>query len=182
MTKMTVTTANELLAGALKDEGFAAEYDRQRVRRVLSDALFRLRKGLGLTQASLAQRVGWRQPYVARLEGNPSEAAAAMERIEKFANACGASAMLVFVDEKTGAIKDSVSIGSKQSLQEMATHLIGAPAATIGETTTADRLEEMKAVVVAAEETNVALGAATERLRSSLQALQEHEAHAALER
>jgi len=177
MTDLTVTTVNELLSGALKDEGFAAEYKSQRVRRALSESLFRLRKGLGLTQTSLAQRVGWQQPYVARLEGNPSEAAESMERIEKFANACGASTMLLFVDEKTGEIKESISIGARQSLQEIATNLIGAPAASIGEPMTASRLEEIKSVVVAVEETNIALGAATKQLKSQVQRLQIQEAY-----
>ncbi len=178
MTSMTETTVNDLLAGALANDGFAAEYEKQRIRRVLSEALFRLRKSLGLTQTTLAQRVGWRQPYVARLEGNPSEAAAAMERIEKFANACGASTMVVFVDEKTGAIKESVSIGAKQSLQELASHLVGAPVATLGAGVGSYRLDELKAAVVAVEE----IGAATERLRSQLEVFQGQEAHAAMAR
>ncbi len=175
-TGMADTTVNDLLADALKDQEFAAEYEKQRIRRVLSEALFRLRKGLGLTQTALAQRVGWRQPYVARLEGNPSEAATAMERLEKFANACGASTMLLFVDQNTGAIKQSVSLGAQPSLQAIASQLVGAPSASLGEPLDPYRLEEMKAVVVAAEQTNFAIGAATERLKSQLEAFQGQEA------
>ncbi|MGJ7498111.1 helix-turn-helix domain-containing protein [Variovorax sp. RT4R15] len=180
MTSMRETTAAELLGDAIQDEGFAAEYEKNRLRLVLSEALFRLRKSLGLTQTTLAQRVGWRQPYVARLEGNPSESAAAMERLEKFANACGASTVLLFVDQRTGTIRESVAVGPKQSLREVAAQWVGTPVSSIEESGARIELEEMQAVVSAVEETSVALGAATQRLRSQLEAIREHEAHAPL--
>jgi len=171
------TTITELLAGAMQEEGFAAEYEKSRLRRALSEALFRLRKSLGLTQTTLAQRVGWRQPYVARLEGNPSESAAAMERLEKFANACGASTMLLFVDQRTGIVRESVAVGAQHNLQEVAAQWVGAPVASLSESAAArDQLQEMEAVVSAAEETSVALDAATQRLKSRLETFREHEA------
>lgn len=175
----TQTTVGELLAGALQDPAFAVEYEKQRLRRVLSEALFGLRKSLGLTQSTLAQRVGWRQPYVARLEGNPSEAAAAMERIEKFASACGASTLLLFVDKHTGVVKESVALGAQQSLQRIAAHMAEVPAAAIAEARPREpsALEEMKAVVAAAEQTQAAMGAATKRLRFQIETV-EHEFHA----
>ena len=169
------TTPEELLQGALENHGFAAEYARQRVRRSLSEALFRLRRDLGLTQTVVAEAAGWRQPYVARLEGNPSDAAGALERIEKFANACGASAMLLFVDRRTGSVKQAVSVGEDENLRQAATNMVGASVAAVGGSVKAP---EVEAVVLAVEEADAAVGLAHERLeslRSHLDAIQVHE-------
>lgn len=62
---MSVEFKNELLQ---EDPVLAAEWEKNSSRRKLSQALILVRKHAGLTQAELAERIGWKQSAVSRIE------------------------------------------------------------------------------------------------------------------
>ena len=64
-----------------------------------------LRRFAGKTQRDVAEFVGWHQPYVARLE-NPAESSLlkSLTLLESYAQACGATTLVTFVDPETGEI------------------------------------------------------------------------------
>ena len=64
-------------------------------RRELSMALVAMRKAEGLTQRRLADRLGWKQPQVARLESATGPWPHA-DSLRAYASACGRSVGLVF--------------------------------------------------------------------------------------
>ncbi|MDE2564525.1 MAG: helix-turn-helix domain-containing protein [Burkholderiales bacterium] len=70
-----------------------------------------LRRGVGLSQRALAEAAGWKQPYVARLEDARSPLIVSMARVERYAQACGATAVLVFVEPHTGRVQRSLALG-----------------------------------------------------------------------
>jgi len=70
-----------------------------------------LRRSAGLTQRELAQEAGWKQPYVARLEDERSPLIMAMARIERYALACGATGVMIFVDKQSGEVRRSLALG-----------------------------------------------------------------------
>lgn len=64
-----------------------------------------LRRFAGKTQRDVAEFVGWHQPYVARLE-NPAESSLlkSLTLLESYAQACGATTLVTFVNPETGEI------------------------------------------------------------------------------
>lgn len=70
-----------------------------------------LRKVAGMTQQAVADRAGWHQPYVARLEDANSPLLGALGRAERYADACGHTTVLVFVDKESGAIARTLNLG-----------------------------------------------------------------------
>ncbi|MDE2082172.1 MAG: helix-turn-helix domain-containing protein [Burkholderiales bacterium] len=70
-----------------------------------------LRRSSGLTQRALAEAAGWKQPYVARLEDERSPLIVSMARVERYAQACGATAVLVFVEKASGRVRRSLALG-----------------------------------------------------------------------
>lgn len=118
--------ADELLEAGLKRADFAEFYARGRLRRSLAVALLRIRKAAKLTQSELGSIVGWKQPYVARLEGDNSAALVAIERLEQYSSACGVSAMMLFIDKQTGEVKSSLAIGDSPLVQSLAKKMEGA--------------------------------------------------------
>lgn len=78
-------------------------------------ALAGLRRAAGLSQRELADRTGWHQPYVVRLEGERSALIASLARLERFAEACGATALVTFVDPKTGKEQRTLALGDAGS-------------------------------------------------------------------
>lgn len=117
---------DELLEASLKNADFAKFYAKGRLRRSLAVALLRIRKSAGLTQSKLGEIVGWKQPYVARLERDNSDALAAIERLEQYSSACGVSTMMLFVDKQTGEVKSSLAIGDSPLIQKLAKKMEGA--------------------------------------------------------
>jgi transcriptional regulator with XRE-family HTH domain len=87
-----------LLAEEMKDPEFARHWEEVRNRRVLSQTFVHMRKSAGLTQQQLADRTGWRQPFVARLETVASATLPNPETIQKFAAACGYSLSFIFTN------------------------------------------------------------------------------------
>jgi transcriptional regulator with XRE-family HTH domain len=78
-------------------------------------ALAGLRRAAGLTQRELADRAGWHQPYVVRLEGERSPLIHSLARLERFADACGATALVTFVDPKTGEAQRTLALSDAGS-------------------------------------------------------------------
>ena len=59
----------------LKDPAFKAEYDRQQPEFAVINAIIEARRNTGITQKSLAQKIGTKQSVISRLESgraNPS--------------------------------------------------------------------------------------------------------------
>ena len=63
-----------------------------------------LRKRAGLSQREVAREAGWHQPYVQRLEDANSPLLRGLSRLERYAQACGVTAVLTFVDRQTGEV------------------------------------------------------------------------------
>lgn len=61
-------TNDDLLASELEDEGFRAEWGRLAIARVVAAKVIAYRSERGLSQRALAERLGLKQPQVARLE------------------------------------------------------------------------------------------------------------------
>jgi transcriptional regulator with XRE-family HTH domain len=110
---MPKITVDELLRGARKDRLFEEEYQtpKRRIQRAVSEMLFRLRKVRNLTQTELAERAGWQQPYVARIERGEAQMITGLEGLEAYANALDASTVLMFVDRKTSNVLSKVRLG-----------------------------------------------------------------------
>ncbi len=110
---MAKITVDELVRGAREDALFNEEYTtpKARIRRAMSQTLFRLRKDLNLTQAALAERAGWQQPYVAKIERGDAQMVIALEGLEQFAHAVDATVVVSFVDPKTSQIRAQVALG-----------------------------------------------------------------------
>lgn len=70
-----------------------------------------LRRVTGRTQRDVANATGWKQPYVARLEDANSPLLRSMERMERYANACGMTGVIVFFDEESGEIRRTMALG-----------------------------------------------------------------------
>jgi len=141
---MAKTTVDEMVRGASEDPLFAQAYNspKARIRRAMGEALFRLRKGTNLTQAALAERAGWQQPYVAKIERGDAQMITSLEGLEAFANAAGASALVVFVDRTSGAVRAQVPLGAAEATDPGQTRfgieefrvpqLQGSPIASVG--------------------------------------------------
>lgn len=61
-------TFDEVLDEHLRDPEFRARWERTALGRALANGLVRYRADHHLTQRQLAERLGWKQPAVARLE------------------------------------------------------------------------------------------------------------------
>jgi transcriptional regulator with XRE-family HTH domain len=85
-----------------------------------------LRKVAGMTQSAVAAAAGWKQPYVARLEDAQSPLLGGLARVERYADACGFTTVLVFVDKNTGAVERTLNLG--EAGKEAAGHLLPPPA------------------------------------------------------
>ena len=119
---MTKITVDELVRGARADALFNEEYTspKARIRRAMSQTLFRLRKGLNLTQAALAERAGWAQPYVAKIERGDAQMITALEGLEQFAKAVDATVVVSFVDPETSQMREQVALGEPALPQAVA--------------------------------------------------------------
>jgi ribosome-binding protein aMBF1 (putative translation factor) len=61
-------TSDQVLARQLKDPKFRAEWERTALARAVATRLVQYRAEHGLTQTALAERLGMKQPAIARLE------------------------------------------------------------------------------------------------------------------
>lgn len=65
--------ANELQELSMQDPAYRTEWERARLAHEVAMRVIRYRIDNGLTQSELAERVGMRQPHVARLEAGDHE-------------------------------------------------------------------------------------------------------------
>jgi transcriptional regulator with XRE-family HTH domain len=70
-----------------------------------------LRRAAGRTQRDVAEATGWQQPYVNRLEGPSSALIGSMARVERYAQACGSTCVLTFLDPRTGQVVRTMALG-----------------------------------------------------------------------
>jgi transcriptional regulator with XRE-family HTH domain len=70
-----------------------------------------MRRAAGMTQREVAQATNWKQPYVARLEDERSPLIMALARVERYAQACGATGVLMFVDQQSGEVRRALALG-----------------------------------------------------------------------
>jgi len=118
---MAKTTVDELLRTARADPDFEKAYTsaKQRLRGAVAEALFRLRKERNLTQAALAERAGWQQPYVARIERGEAQMIPGLEALENFAQAVDATSIVLFVDKNTGQVRGQLPLGDPAVLEKL---------------------------------------------------------------
>ncbi len=160
---MTETTVEKLIEGARTDAVFDEVYRKSGLRRAMAEALFRLRKAADLTQAALGEKAKWAQPYVARLERGEANSISALEGIERYANACGVSAMVLFVDPRTLTVQSSVALGEEPAMKAFAGQLEGA--SVLQSPPVPVVLQDMQAVVDEAQSTvNSAIQEMQERI------------------
>lgn len=161
---MAKTTVDDLVRSARRDALFDEEYTspKARIRRVMSEALFRLRKGRELTQAALAEHAGWQQPYVAKIERGDAQMITALEGLEAFANATGCTTVVLFIDRETGQVRAQVPLAEAA----VVSHLREVPATVVDQLTLVE------------DATLQALQADLERMSATLEQLRRHEAGA----
>jgi anti-sigma factor RsiW len=93
-------THNEMVAKWLEDPEFKAEYERmEREEFALLDEMLAARKGAGLTQAQVAERMGTKAPAVARLESSLASGkhSPSVDTLRKYAAATGRRLEIRFV-------------------------------------------------------------------------------------
>lgn len=122
------TGVEELLADALQDPVFAAEYNSRnaRIRRAIGATLIKLRKQARLTQAAVGERAGWQQPYIAKIERGDSQIVTALDGLENFANAVDATTVVTFLDRKDGRVLGQVPLGDMAEAETTKAALAGA--------------------------------------------------------
>lgn len=113
---------------AMEDDGYAAAHERNRFRTAIRAALFQLRTAARLTQAALAERAGWQQPYVARLEAGEGQFTSALIQLDRYARSCDAAAVVVFFNKDTGAVETTLTFADDARLKEQVAALSKAPA------------------------------------------------------
>jgi transcriptional regulator with XRE-family HTH domain len=84
-----------------------------------------LRKRAGMSQRDLAREAGWHQPYVQRLEDANSPLLRGLSRLERYAQACGVTAVLTFVDKETGEVARTLPLDDAG--EAMAERLLSQP-------------------------------------------------------
>ncbi len=103
-TKAKLIRAKDVLARHLEDPAFRAEWERSALARAVAVTVVGYRARHRLTQMQLAQRLGVRQPHIARLE--LGEHTPSIEMLQRLSRALG----LRFIVEVAPARK-----GSRQS-------------------------------------------------------------------
>jgi DNA-binding XRE family transcriptional regulator len=97
---MSTIPFDRILAEEMADPEFRAEYERLAPAFAVAEAVIRVRKLARLTQAQLAERMGAKQPFVARIEsGSTMPSVQTMMRI---ASATGTTFRPEFVSTAEG--------------------------------------------------------------------------------
>lgn len=131
---MTITV--EKLAGEwMKDPAFKAEYDALGPEFELAEALIKARKHAGLSQAQVAEKMGTKQPTIARLESGRSSPTFATLR--NFGEAVGHRLVVDFEPQQVAASGHTQRVGSPSPAVRATGR--GASAAVIGTSATVVR-------------------------------------------
>lgn len=94
-----------------------------KARRDLALMLTRLRTDAELTQSELAERLGWDQPRVSRMESVSGPQPTA-ESVASYAKACGADAGYVFAVKDTGGASIRGAVGFGDDSNELLNRLV----------------------------------------------------------
>lgn len=96
-------TMEEFKEEMLQDPEFRAEWEAAAPRYALADALVDLRLDAGLTQEQLAERLGTKREYVARIENKPANLT--LKTLVRLAAATGTDITLRFEGGPKGGIE-----------------------------------------------------------------------------
>lgn len=72
-----------------------------------------LRKSRGLTQTALAEATGWQQPHISKLEDFDSPLVSALEKMQRYAKACGYTSVVTFIDPQTQRLAYTIALGEE---------------------------------------------------------------------
>ncbi len=107
-TKAKLIRAKDVLARHLEDPAFRAEWERSTLARAVAVAVVGYRARHRLTQMQLAQRLGVRQPHIARLElgeHNPS-----IEMLQRLSRALGLRFIVEVAPARKGSRKSALTL------------------------------------------------------------------------
>jgi transcriptional regulator with XRE-family HTH domain len=79
--------AKDLHASWMRDAAYQAEYEKLALEYQVARQVIEARKRAGLTQADLAERMGTKQPHIARIEGG--ETLPSLDTLNRLAAALG---------------------------------------------------------------------------------------------
>lgn len=116
-----------LLEEELRDPEFARTWEQTKPYRRLAEVLISLRKRKNLSQSELGERIGCRQPAIARIENAASATLPRADTIQRYAEGCGLQAAVVFFDPESNEITAAAALGGGQSSEVWAARLSGRP-------------------------------------------------------
>ena len=92
--------------------------------REIAIALTKLRRDAGLTQRQVAEKAGWKQPYVARLESGLDHMPSP-ETVARFAEVCNAEAGLILIRKGPSGVEisDTISLTGRRTAVERIMHI-----------------------------------------------------------
>jgi len=85
--------------------GVGEALSRQRAGAFLNDTLIAIRKTLGWSQRELANRAGWQQPHVARLESATDYHDYTLGSLQRYAAACNLKIAIAFYSETSEGVQ-----------------------------------------------------------------------------
>jgi len=100
--------AKDVLAKHLENPGFKAEWERLTLARAVAVAVVGYRAKRRLTQGQLAQRLGVRQPHVARLE--LGEHTPSIEMLQRLARGLGLRFIVEVAPARRGSPKSALTL------------------------------------------------------------------------
>lgn len=106
--KVKLVRAKDVLAKHLEDPEFRAEWERLALARAVAIAVVGYRAKQGLTQAQLAQRLGVRQPHIARLE--LGEHTPSIEMLQRLSRELGLRFIVEVAPARKGSPKSALRL------------------------------------------------------------------------
>jgi ribosome-binding protein aMBF1 (putative translation factor) len=105
-TKTRLVPAKDVLAKHLEDPAFRAEWERSALARAVAVAVVGYRAKRRLTQTQLAERLGVRQPHVARLE--MGEHTPSLEMLQRLSRMLGLRFIVEVAPARKGSAKTAL--------------------------------------------------------------------------
>jgi ribosome-binding protein aMBF1 (putative translation factor) len=107
-TRTRLIPAKDVLAKHLEDPAFRAEWERSALARAVAVAVAGYRTKHRLTQTQLAERLGARQPHVARLE--MGEHTPSLEMLQRLSRMLGLRFIVEVAPARKGSAKTALSL------------------------------------------------------------------------
>lgn len=121
--RKSTTSADDLKKRLLRERpDFQEEWDRTASRRQIALALRGMRISVELTQTELAERAGWKQAFVAKLESLDQSSIPDLETIKRYAEACGHEPAIFFVKREKHNRRTSLKITEGFALSAQKTY------------------------------------------------------------